>query len=313
MSRSSPLVATHVATGDTERLHRADELAARIARRLDLPEPRRERVSMNAVYVAGPCAIRVCRPTTDPVVAIHAAHFLAERDIAVARPYVSRSFVDVDLDPDLWGTTWHLVDIDHDAEPDWTEVGRMVRTLHDVPLDDVAAMHPLPLAGQFPWWNLETTIDELSAEQPREVTHVLVDAHERLRWVTSHLTSPHPDHVVVHGDLHPGNVVVERRTGRTIILDWDLLASSPRGWDHGPLLRWTERWGGRPGTYEDFAAGYGENLSADPVTRGIAELRLLVATVMRLRASITDATARDEAVKRIGFWSGNDTRSWNAV
>lgn len=313
MNHDAPLVATPVLAGDHSRLTRADELARRVARTLDLPVPRRERVSMNAVYVAGPCAIRVCRPTSDPVVAIRAARHLTERGLHVALPFHEESFVDPEVDPELGATAWHHIDIDSSREPDWSDVGRMIRELHSLTPSEMSAIHPLPLAGRFPWWEVGGTIDELATLRPLEEVRILRAALERLTWVTPHIRDAHDDHVVVHGDLHPGNVVVDARTGRSVILDWDLLARCPRGWDHAPLLRWTQRWGGRTGIYEDFASGYGTDLSQDPISRGIAELRLLVATVMRVRAATTDDSARDEADKRVGYWAGIDSRTWTAV
>jgi hypothetical protein len=268
---------------------------------------------MNAVYRAGPCAIRICRPTTDPVVSLHVSRTLADLGLGVPVPYDSRSFREPDIDPELWATTWEHVDHDPAAEPDWVAVGRMTRDLHDLDPGRLSAIHPLPVAGEFSWWDVAATLDEISACIAPARLNVLRSAHERLRWVLPHLRESIDDVVVVHGDLHPGNVVVERRSGRTVVLDWDLLALSRPQWDHAPLLRWEERWGGRLGTYSEFAHGYGDDLSDDVLARGIADLRLLVATVMRVRASITDPSTEDEANKRVGYWAGTDVRPWIAV
>ena len=313
MTADSPLVATPVLAGDPTRHQRADELARRVAERLGLPEPRLERVSMNAVYRSGPCAIRVCRPTTDPVVALRTSRFLTEIGIRVPSPYDQRSFVDVDLDPELWATTWEHIDCDPHAEPDWAMVGRMIHELHTVDPDLIASLHPLPIAGRFPWWDVAATLEDLASFIAPERLHVLRSAHERLSWVVPHIRASDDESVVVHGDLHPGNVVVERVTGRTVILDWDLLALSRPEWDHSPSLRWEQRWGGRPGTYAEFARGYGRDLTDDDLARGIADMRLLVATVMRVRASVSDASANDEADKRVAYWAGTDTRPWVAA
>ena len=69
-----------------------------------------------------------------------------------------------------------------------------------------------------------------------------------------------------------------------VLLDWDLLCRGPAAWDHGPLMSWTERWGGEPGIYERFAEGYGASLRGDPLGEAVEELRLVAATLMRVRA-----------------------------
>ena len=52
-------------------------------------------------------------------------------------------------------------------------------------------------------------------------------------------------------------------------------------------MTWTAL-GGAPGIYEAFADGYGRSFRDDPIAEGYAELRLLAATLMRLRAGRSD-------------------------
>ena len=71
------------------------------------------------------------------------------------------------------------------------------------------------------------------------------------------------------------------------------------------LLR-LPRWGWPARWYDEFADGYGRSLADDPVTIAIAELRLVAATLLRLRAGRADAAAMPEAS---GAWrSGGATR-----
>jgi len=313
MFADEPLVSVPLAGGGPTRLERATRLARLIAARLDLPEPHLERVSMNAVFRSGPAAIRVCAPTTDPVVSLRLAPLLIERGITVARPFDDRSFHEPELDPELRATVWEYVEHDPSVEPDWGAVGRMIRELHGIDPTIVADIHPLPLAGRFAWWNVAESLDRLGDALAPDVVSSLRAAHDRLSWVEPFLRDPDDGFVVVHGDLHPGNVVVDRRDGRSVVLDWDLVSLSNRAWDHAPLMRWSDRWGGRAGCYEAFAGGYGEHLDDRDLAHAISELRLLVATIMRARAAVTDPRARDEAERRIGYWSGSDTRMWTAV
>ena len=112
--------------------------------------------------------------------------------------------------------------------------------------------------------------------------------------------------VVCHGDVHPGNVLPT--ADGPVLLDWDLLCRGPVAWDHGPLMTWTARWGGEPGIYERFAEGYGDSLRGDPLGEAVAELRLVAATLMRVRAGRTDPLAAAEAERRLRWWRGDPTR-----
>ena len=116
--------------------------------------------------------------------------------------------------------------------------------------------------------------------------------------------------VVCHGDVHPGNVVMT--ADGPVLLDWDLLCAAPAGWDHAMLLR-LPRWGWPARWYDDFAAGYGRSLADDPAARAIAELRLVAATLLRLRAGVADPSAMPEARRRLAFWRGDpDAPTWRA-
>ena len=118
-------------------------------------------------------------------------------------------------------------------------------------------------------------------------------------------------HVVCHGDVHPGNVVMT--ADGPVLIDWDLMCTAPAGWDHAMLLTLAERWGGDTGAYPAFADGYGESMADDVTTRRFAELRNVAATLMRVRAGRTDAVARSEAERRLRYWRGDtDAPPWQA-
>ncbi len=119
------------------------------------------------------------------------------------------------------------------------------------------------------------------------------------------------DTVVCHGDVHPGNVIQSEQG--PVLLDWDLACRGPAAWDHAPLMTWTDRWGGEAAVYERFAEGYGSSIRGDRLAEAIAELRLVAATLMRVRAGRTNAAAASEARSRLRFWRGErDAPQWNA-
>jgi Ser/Thr protein kinase RdoA (MazF antagonist) len=117
--------------------------------------------------------------------------------------------------------------------------------------------------------------------------------------------------LVCHGDVHPGNVM--QSIDGPVLLDWDLLCAAPAAWDHAPLMTWTGRWGGEPGIYEAFAAGYGRSFRGDAVAEAISELRLVAATLMRVRAGRSDPAAAREAALRLRYWRGEQAAPmWHA-
>jgi len=109
--------------------------------------------------------------------------------------------------------------------------------------------------------------------------------------------------VLCHGDVHPGNVV--QTADGPVLLDWDLLCTGPAAWDHAAVMTWGEQWDGEPDLYDRFAAGYGRSLRGTGVGDLLAELRLLVATLMRVRAGRHDPGAATEAGQRLRYWLGD--------
>ncbi len=256
---------------------------------------------MNGTFVTGGLVLRVGRVTAEPEAAIALACVLDAAGVSVARP----ARPDAVRCGDLTVTAWERLVL-VDAEPDWRAVGRMVATVHGLGPGDIPPAYPLPLGERFAWWrfdNILVEVGDLLDPAARAGLEATIDRHRR--W------SDGVDHVVCHGDVHPGNVVMTA-TG-PVLLDWDLLCLAPPGWDHAMLLR-LPQWGWPAQWYGEFAAGYGRSLAADPTAVAIAELRLVAATLMRLRAARADPSALPEARRRLAFWRGDpDAPTWHAM
>ncbi len=306
-SHALPFVAAPVGTSAE-----VDAAAHAAAAAWGLPAPLLLRHGMNAVYAAGASAVlRVTRPTADAAVALELAARLAGDGIPVAQPLPHG-------DPPVL----HVGDLQvvaferlHAVERgvDWAGVGVAVARLHALDIGVVPAGHPFPRGLHFPWWDFATMLDDvepdIAAADPAALGGLRAAVARHGAVVAAVLAPDVAGLVVCHGDVHPGNVV--QTADGPVLLDWDLVCHEPRGWDHAALLTWTERWGGEPGLYERFAEGYGADLRADPFAVAAAELRLVAATLMRVRAGRADAGAHDEALRRLRWWRGDpDAPIW---
>lgn len=259
------------------------------------------RAGMNAIFASGSVVLRVSAPTAPAEVSLELARFWQIRGVTV--PRAARD--DVVLVDDLSVTAWDRIS-DEAAPIDWAQVGALVRRVHDTDSGSLPSSIPLPSPIAFPWWDFDSLLERAASALDEAARRGIVEVVDRhAGWKVF-------DEVVVcHGDVHPGNVMMHE--GVPVLLDWDLLCLAPPGWDHGPMLTWAERWGGQPGTYDEFARGYGRSLRDDLQTIAIAELRLVAATLMRVAASITNPAAGPEAERRLRYWRGDpDAPPWTA-
>ncbi len=283
----------------------ADAAALEATRRWGLAEPKLVRVGMNAIYLtADPdrdLVLRVSFPSAPAESAIELAMFLTDLGLRVPQP----RRLDAVVVDDLSVTCWERI-VPSGRPIDWKAVGAMVRTVHEIDASDLPRAYPLGSPHSFAWWDFDALLGDTGDDIDDQALAGLVDAVDRHAGWREFSGS-----VVCHGDVHPGNVMMS--DAGAVLIDWDLLCLAPPGWDHGPLMTWHERWGGAAGDYDDFAIGYGQSMRGDPAAEAFAELRLVAATLMRVRAARTDPSARDEADRRLAYWRGDlDAPPWNA-
>ena len=263
---------------------RSTRLAAAAAEQWSLPEPDLMRTGMNALFAAGDdVVLRIGRPTADPAAAIWLAELLRDAGIRVPRYPRPEPLTVGEL-------TVFAIEREHPLSDRSTGARSAAwwRVLHTIDPSTVAGRYPAPWCSSFPWWDFDRCSDEvgdlLDADARRRASSAALE-RQRGRGATA------VDRVVLcHGDVHPGNVL--QTDDGPMLIDWDLLCREPTAWDHAPMMTWTERWGGEPGVYEAFADGYGPSLRGDPFAEAFAELRLVAATLMRVRAGRTDPGRR---------------------
>lgn len=281
----------------------AETAGRRAAQRLGLGAPSLLRHGMNAIYRCDDVVLRVATPNAPAGLSIELAHVLVDAGIATAAPAS-------ELVVEAHGhavTAWEY--IESNGQPiDWYSVGAMVAAVQALDLDILPADLPTPSPVEFPWWNhdemLVDVADLVDAEADAGL-RAAIDRHRGWRdWEPAVA-------VLCHGDVHPGNVIMTN--DGPALVDWDLLCVAPPGWDHAPMMTWAERWGGAPGDYVAFAEGAGWSAVGDRFGDAFAELRLVSATLMRLKVARTVGAAMPEAQRRLAHWRGNpDAPIWKA-
>ena len=275
------------------------DAAQRAAKRWGYTTPQLVRVGANGVFECGDVILRVGRATASMGKALRFADRLELLGVRAARPARNDWFED---ERGLSVTAWQRINFLPGAAVDWERVGAMVALVHGI--DPVGVDHPLPFCGDFPWWDFDRLL--ASAASDPEAHQLLSATVERHRWWYERARSE--PLVLCHGDVHPGNVLVD--ADGPVLIDWDLLCVGPPAWDHAALHTWTARWGGQPGIYEAFAAGYGRAVDED-MLEALSELRLVAATLMRLDRASEDPRHRREADRRMRYWRGEpDAPVW---
>ncbi|MEO5725127.1 MAG: phosphotransferase [Ilumatobacteraceae bacterium] len=258
----------------------------------------------NGIFTAGDeVVLRICRTTAPPEQAIWLAGELLRRGVRVPPAVRDTPFRSGDL------AVFAVARIEPVGQVDWHEVGEMIARVHTIEPAVVIGHHPLPWCGSFQWWDFPKLLVEVGELIDGPARRALAAAIERC-WPLVEASRAELT-VVCHGDVHPGNVLPT--AAGMVLLDWDLLCFGPPAWDHAALMTWSDRWGGVPKVYEAFAEGYGRSLRGVPAAEAFAELRLVAATLMRVRAGLTDLAAAAEAGRRLRWWRGDpDAPAWQA-
>jgi aminoglycoside phosphotransferase (APT) family kinase protein len=110
---------------------------------------------------------------------------------------------------------------------------------------------------------------------------------------------------LVHGDAHPGNVLVG--PGGPVLCDFDSSCIGPPEWDLTPLAVGRERFGDPAGRYQALVDGYGFDVTSwagFPVLRAVRELKLTTSVLPILRSH---PNVREELHRRLDDLRGGRT------
>jgi len=114
---------------------------------------------------------------------------------------------------------------------------------------------------------------------------------------------------VLHGDLHPGNVVVGR--DGAVLVDLELAGWGPRPFDAAPTVALV-RWYGRPASDHDaFDDAYGAPLTAEAAACGLDEVWAFWSTCWAVANRQHSPESEAEAALRVDtLTTGTASRAW---
>jgi aminoglycoside phosphotransferase (APT) family kinase protein len=173
-------------------------------------------------------------------------------------------------------------------------------------------VHSLPPPDGLPAWSPLDAVrarvgdaEELADRDRR----FLLNRCDELEMALGQLTFALP-RGLVHGDAHPGNVLVG--PDGPVLCDFDSACVGPPEWDLTPLAVGRERFGDPAGRYQSLVDGYGFDVtswSGFPVLRAVRELKLTTSVLPILRSH---PNVREELRRRLNdLQDGRTGNRWH--
>ncbi|MEV6429119.1 aminoglycoside phosphotransferase family protein [Nocardia sp. NPDC051463] len=190
------------------------------------------------------------------------------------------------------------------AGPTSKELGRLLRSLHDLPTPDIELQRWMPLES------LRAALleDTASAISEDERTWLLRRVDE-IRKELSQLDWP-LGIGLIHGDAWAGNLLWDNRINpaQPILGDWDWVSIGPREVDLIPTWHATVRYGRDETWVRNFIEEYGYDLSEWSGYRVLLDMRDLVQVSGPLRRATASAEHADRLRQRVddiraGYWN----------
>jgi aminoglycoside phosphotransferase (APT) family kinase protein len=202
---------------------------------------------------------------------------------------------------------WRYVPTVPEPRPTATDLGQLLRTLHDQP-----ALPEPPDRFTDPLASIANALDQYPDFLPPTQRRWLAGRISQLRAAWHTLEFPHPPGLI-HGDAHPGNLM-RTPTGRVILGDWDHVAIGPREWDLAQI-QYTRRRFGRPDDVEvgRFATAYGWDLRGWPGLPTLVAIREISGLSPYLRTAKSKPFSARELTHRLDTLQRQDTTTlWNS-
>ncbi|MFV2178740.1 phosphotransferase family protein [Actinomadura sp. LOL_016] len=228
--------------------------------------------------------------------------------VAVTRWLVSRGYPAVEpaaVAPfqvaDRAVTVWKLLDVVDHPRGTGTELGRLLRLLHEEPSPPIE-LKPLsdPLDGVS-----RALANHPDGMRPQDRTWLLskIDGF-RFEWTSLRTHLPLG---LVHGDAHSNNLI-RVRDGGVVLSDWDHVAVGPREWDLVQPFYMQRRFGRHTEEeLQDFAVAYGWDVRDWAGFETLIQIREVFGLSPYVRRAPVEKWARNEVAHRLRTLRAGDT------
>jgi len=256
-------------------------------------------------------AVLVALPGAGALVRVEGAPGRAERQVRVAAALAAADVPAVRLAGDgaqpvavdgIDVTCWHLEDLGGPAVTP-RQLGQLARRLRDG-TSDPASLAEVPAFEPFAAIAEQLRSAEDRGRTAAEDLGVLRVALGELSdaWPTV-VTADPLGACLVHGDLHPANVLATPAGPR--LADLELAGVGPASYDLATQVVGVRRYGADPAELEEVLAGYGGELPLADVLEPMAAVYELWVTAWAVANRGIDDAHEREAVRRTERWTGD--------
>ncbi len=260
----------------------------------------------NAIYrVPGPdISVRIYGPGEDQsraALMVRCARWLERRGF----PAVRLSPIEADQPFDLLGykiSVWRWIEQERpNADPAFT-FGRLLRSLHDLPMDDAPAV---PRFDQFSRIRQRLLRIRAAGIVPPDVQALLAEMFDRAAAMDISSRDTRLGNRILHGDAMPGNAI--QTADEMMMIDLDSVCSGPCEWDLVPMYVIAKRFArDGPRRWHSFLAGYGITGQELPDLQAASLIKQLSMTVYLCLSAGQSPDIDAEIVRRMKMWEDGD-------